>query len=317
MTSKPDSTSSIGDLNCRVKACLRTASSRIRLKNVLRLAEGEGCEIASSFEAMRKFVETDKRQLSNIDDLYRLDRFFSATYLGRELRKEAAGTCSATRGFLDGLVAEQSFPFRITGSYLVYHTAFQWEHRYSVRTMAIADDGRGDVGFTEFLGNINSGVSPVTSTSVKDATEYQHQGIVRCYLGTLQFLSLNKNQSLGARFIVGRPIARDGRASLVIGRMMGMTAEGMPYERDVLLARTGDMPVLEKDRSCIKALSELNSDELRMFGLLASRRTHEAFADNALDAALDRSKGKARPSSPARTAIHSSARTRRNGHPSV
>ena len=281
----------IADLRVHIKERLKSASKQTSLKKLhLNVAE-IGLRLKTSYETLRKFASDKDRGLDSIDDLYRLYHFFEHTRQGRRLAQSFAGSNASADRFVDAVVSPgATAPITIVGSYLVYHTAFLYPDRFTVRAMIVTEPSEGLFGFEEYLGNIDGGLTRQKNSKTKDPTEYKHQGVVTFFRNTPQFLSVTQNQTIGYRLIIGDWYdERNHIAPIITGRMMGMTTNGISYIRDVLIEHLSEEPKLAKQQARLVPFDGLTARQQGMFRDLADKRTKERFRDDALDR-LERSR---------------------------
>lgn len=275
-----------------IRAFLKAANAKIAVTALHPVIVGDGFALESSAETLRKFTHND-RGFDNVDDLYRLYRFFVFTPRGRALRLPLVGPCTPIDRFAHGITEPQlDVPITMVGSYFVYHTAFLYSEAYTVRAMAISEPEPGLLWFDEYLGNIRKGLATGepqrgatrATSNETDPTEYDHHGVVRFYRSTPQFTSITDKQTIGFRLMIGDWYeARDGIAPFITGRMIGMTTNGISYVRDVLIEHRSAKPVLDRSQSRIDTFENLTRHQQRMFEYLASKRTVDRIRDTGLD----------------------------------
>ncbi len=272
-------------LRTHIKKLLEIASQQTSLKTLHRNVAEIGLQLDTSYETLRKFASDPERGLDSVDDLYRLYHFFERTRQGRRLAQPFAGSNTSVDRFVDAVISPgASAPVTIVGSYLVYHTAFLYHDRFTVRAMIITEPSEGLFGFEEYLGNIDGGLTRKKKNEMKDPTEYDHQGVVTFYRNTPQFLSVTQNQTIGYRLIIGDWFEeRNGIAPIITGRMMGMTTNGISYVRDVLIEHLSAEPKLVKQQARLVQFDGLTARQQDMFRYLAGKRSEERFRDDALD----------------------------------
>lgn len=269
----------------RARQALQDAGKYVRPAHLMRLlrdVDPGRRDLDTPYDRFRKFVAGKVRSLASETDVERILGWSENKDRPRPFASQA-GEAEPLDAFVAGAQKPcQAQPFNAQGAYLLRHAAFLWERHYTTRALAISSLPDGSLQFVDHLANIT--VEGLTSADA-DPIEYVHKGVLKFRGKTLQLVSETESQGLGYRCIIADKYAvRNNSASMIVGRMIGMTNKGTAYFRDVLLERIDASPRLWSERSGLVPYDRLSEHDRAMFRYLAKNRQYEDFKDDALDA---------------------------------